>query len=141
MAKLKGRDVSVSIEIEADKVERVALARDADITVNCDVVEFTSPLSGRARRFRAGRYTWNINISTLIAESPQPVKLLKLLKSGGTLIITMEASLAGEDLIEGDYYYLTGRAVPQMWKLGAPLQGLATFSVSLVGDGELELIV
>lgn len=139
--KLKGRDIGVSIEIEEGKVERVALARDADITASCDVAEFTSPLSGRARRFRAGRYTWNINISTLIAESPQPVKLLKLLKEGGTLIITMEAMLVGEDLAEGDVYSLTGRAVPQTWKLGAPLQGLATFRVSLVGDGELELIV
>ena len=75
--KKKGRDVSVSFEIDGGGKEVVALARDADIDVSCDVAEFTSPLSGRAKRIRVGRYSWIVNISTLIDASDQPGRLLE----------------------------------------------------------------
>ena len=77
MAKLKGRDVSVSIDIDidGDGEELLALSRDADIDVNCDIAEFTSPLSGRAKRNRTGRYSWTVNIGTLIEASKQPARV------------------------------------------------------------------
>ena len=134
--KKKGRDVSVSIEIDGGGAEIVALARDADIDVNCDIAEFTSPLSGRAKRNRAGRYSWAVNIGTLIEASSQPARLLELLKSGASLALTMDADLS---LGDGYSYVLQGNAVTTRWAIGAPLQGLATFSASFVGDGELTL--
>lgn len=136
MAKHKGRDVSVSIEIDGGGKELLALSRDADIDVSCDIAEFTSPLSGRAKRNRAGRYSWTVNIGTLIEASAQPARLLELLKSGASLTLTMDA-----DLLDGSgaYCVLQGNAVTTRWAVGAPLQGLATFSVSFVGDGELSL--
>ena len=135
--KLKGRDVSVAINIDDEGYEPIALSRDADIDVSCDVAEFTSPLSGRGKRFRAGRYTWIVNIGTLIDNSRQPGRLLELLKSGAALTLTMDADLLGTD---GKRSTLQGNAVVQKWQLGAPLQGLATFSVSFIGDGELKLV-
>lgn len=137
MAKRKGRDVSVSIEIDGGGKEIVALARDADIDVSCDIAEFTSPLSGRAKRNRAGRYSWTVNIGTLIEASNQPARLLELLKSGASLTLTMDA-----DLLDGSGVncVLQGNAVTSRWAVGAPLQGLATFSASFVGDGELSLL-
>ena len=137
MAKLKGRDVSVAMEIDGGGLETIALSRDADIDVSCDVAEFTSPLSGRGKRYRAGRYTWAVNIGTLIEESNQPGRLLELLKSGAALTLTMDANLFNAD---GKRCTLQGDAVAQKWQLGAPLQGLATFSASFVGDGELNLV-
>lgn len=137
MAKMKGRDISVSIDIDGDGNELVALARDADIDVSCDVAEFTSPLSGRSKRYRAGRYSWTVNIGTLIENSNQPGRLLELLKSGAALTLTMDANLLNED---NKQCTLQGNAVAQKWQLGAPLQGLATFSVSFIGDGELVMV-
>lgn len=136
MAKLKGRDVSVSIEIDGGVKELLALSRDADVDVSCDVAEFTSPLSGRAKRNRAGRYSWTVNIGTLIEASNQPARLLELLKSGALLTLTMDVDLLNES---GVKCVLQGNAVTSRWTVGAPLQGLATFSVSFVGDGELTL--
>ena len=136
MAKLKGRDVSVSIEIDGGGKELLALSRDADIDVSCDIAEFTSPLSGRAKRNRAGRYSWTVNIGTLIEASNQPARLLELLKSGASLTLTMDV-----DLLDGSgaNCVLQGNAVTTRWAIGAPLQGLATFSTSFTGDGELLL--
>ena len=137
MAKLKGRDVSVAMEIDGGGIETIALSRDADIDVSCDVAEFTSPLSGRGKRYRAGRYSWTVNIGTLIEASNQPGALLELLKSGGALTLTMDADLLNQD---NKQCTLQGDAVVQKWQLGAPLQGLATFSVSFIGDGELKMV-
>lgn len=134
--KKKGRDISVSIEIDGGGKEIVALARDADIDVSCDIAEFTSPLSGRAKRVRAGRYSWTVNISTLIEAGDQPARLLELLKSGGALTLTMDVDLLNES---GFGCVLRGNAVTSRWAIGAPLQGLATFSASFAGDGELTL--
>lgn len=135
--KLKGRDVSVAIEINGEDRETIALSRDADIDVSCDVAEFTSPLSGRGKRFRAGRYTWTVNVGTLIDVGNQPGVLLELLKSGGALTLTFDANLRNENSKRST---LQGNAVVQKWQLGAPLQGLATFNVSFIGDGELRLV-
>lgn len=137
MAKLKGRDVSVAMKINGGGLETIALSRDADIDVSCDVAEFTSPLSGRGKRFRAGRYSWIVNVGTLIEASNQPGVLLELLKSGGALTLTMDADLLNQD---NKQCTLQGDAVVQKWELGAPLQGLATFSVSFIGDGELIMV-
>ena len=136
MAKLKGRDVSVSIEIDGGGKELLALSRDADIDVSCDIAEFTSPLSARAKRNRAGRYSWTVNIGTLIEASNQPARLLELLKSGASLTLTMDADLPNGS---GENCVLQGNAVTSRWAVGAPLQGLATFSTSFTGDGELSL--
>jgi predicted secreted protein len=137
MAKLKGRDVSVSIEIDGGGKELLALSRDADVDVSCDLAEFTSPLSGRAKRNRAGRYSWTVNIGTLIEASNQPARLLELLKSGAALTLTMDVDLLND---AGYKCVAQGDAVVTRWNFGAPLQGLATFSVSFAGDGELRLV-
>lgn len=139
MAKLKGRDISVWVEIDGGDKELVALARDADIDVSCDIAEFTSPLSGRGKRNRAGRYSWRVNIGTLIDDSDQPVRLLELLKNGSALVMIMDADLLTGTSV-GNKCTLEGTVVPQQWKIGAPLQGLATFNASFIGDGELRIV-
>ena len=131
--KLKGRDVSLAMEIDGGGKETIAYARDCSIDVQCDIAEFTSPLSGRGKRNRAGRYGWTVNIETLIADSEQPATLLECLENGIPVTLTMDAQL----YYGGRVYALQGNAVVKNWRDNAPLQGLATFSASFVGDGEL----
>lgn len=133
MSKIKGRDVALNLVEESGSVP-IAYSRDCDISVNCDVQEFTSALSGRGRRFRAGRYTWNINIEMLVEDSEQPGALLAALKSGRRLEVVMDTSLT----VDGVKTSLKGCVVVNSWAEKAPLQGLATCSVGFVGDGELE---
>lgn len=133
MTKLKGRDVSLSMEIDGQGRETIAYAKDCTLNVQCDVQEFTSALSGRGKRFKPGRYGWNVNVGTLIADSEQPLMLLELLLNGGQLTLTMDVQLVKG----GAIHTLVGNAIVRTWDFGAPLKGLATFSASFVGDGEL----
>lgn len=136
MTKIKGRDISLSMEVDGGGEEIVGYARDCSIEVQCDVQEFTSPLSGRGKRNRAGRYGWSVQIETLIGDSEQPYTLLTCLKSGAVVTLILEAKLYNG----GRYYLLRGDAVVQSCSEKAPLQGLATFSASFIGDGELNLV-
>lgn len=133
MTKIKGRDVSLAMEIDGEDIETIAYARDCSIDVQCDIAEFTSPLSGRGKRNRPGRYSWTVRIETLIANSEQPVVLLERLKEGLLVTLTMDVQLRKD----AQWQTLRGEAVVQSWGENAPLQGLATFSASFVGDGEL----
>lgn len=130
-----GRDVSLSYGFDGEGYEIIAYAKDCALDAQCDIQEFTSPLSGRGKRHRAGRYSWTVKIDTLIADSSQPAKLLEILKSGATVLLKMDAQLP----YSGGKYFLQGSALAQSWAYGAPLQGVATFSASFIGDGELNL--
>ena len=130
MGKLKGRNVSVSIDDEI-----VGLSRSCDISVSVDVAEFTSALSGRGKRNRAGRYSWNVNFETLIDGGSAQTSLLAVLKNGTPVKITMDAELRHE----GYNCVLQGYAIANSWTLNGPLQGVATFKASFVGDGELDI--
>ena len=134
MTKLKGRDVALKMKDEDGGYTPIAYSRDCDIAVSCDVAEFTSALSGRGRRFRAGRYTWNVNIEMLVADSEHPGALLLALKNGSILEIIMDVGLT----VDGVRTSLKGNVVVNSWAEKAPLQGLATCSAGFVGDGELE---
>ena len=136
MTKIKGRDVSLAMEVDGGGIETIAYARDCSIDVQCDVAEFTSPLSGRGKRNRPGRYGWRVRVETLIADSEQPVVLLERLKEGLLVTLTMDAQLRKD----AQWQTLRGEAVVQSWSEGAPLQGHATFSASFVGDGELGIV-
>lgn len=136
MTKIKGRDVSLAMEIDGGGMETIAYARDCSIDVQCDIAEFTSPLSGRGKRNRPGRYSWTVRVETLIADSEQPVVLLERLKDGLLVTLTMDAQLRKN----AQWQTLRGEAVVRGWGENAPLQGLATFNASFVGDGELGIV-
>ena len=134
--KIKGRDVSLATEVDGNGNETIAYARDCSIDIQCDIQEFTSPLSGRGKRNRAGRYGWTVSVETLIEYSDQPATLLECLKNGMTVTLTMDAQLQKN----GVWQTLRGEAVVQGWSEKAPLQGLATFNASFVGDGEINIV-
>ena len=133
--KILGKNVSLLIARDGEYV-RVALARDCSVEVRCDVQEFTSALSGRGKRFRAGRYGWNVSVETLMEDGEQQASLLEALKGGERLTIRMDAQWA----YGGYTRVLQGNVLLTTWSEKAPLQGAATCSVNFVGDGELEVV-
>lgn len=133
--KILGKNVSLLIECDGEYV-RVALARDCSIEVKCDVQEFTSALSGRGKRFRAGRYSWSAQVEMLMEDGEQQASLLEALKGGEVLTLRADTQWR----YDGFTRMLQGNVLVTGWSEQAPLQGAATCSVTFVGDGELEVV-
>lgn len=134
--KLKGRDVA----FYANGLF-VAFSTSCALSVQCDTQEFTNALSGRGKRFRAGRYSWQMNCEQLMAytgdDAASPTDLLSLLIQGEPFQVRMTAPLVGGPITRT--LILSGNAVVQSWDVKAPLQGMATFSAAFTGDGDLDI--
>ena len=132
--RIKGKDIAVyRASSETAQPQKIALSRDCDLAVQCDMQEFSSFLSGRAKRFRSGRYSWTLNIDALVADDDgNNGELLAALKNGTRLFVTM--SLGAPD---GSSHAVGGWALVSTWQETAPLSGMATYKVALQGDGEL----
>lgn len=130
--KTKGRDIILYIE-EKGILKRVALSTNCGLTVQCDMAEFTSALSGRGKRVRPGRYSWQMNVDTLIDDSGTNVMpLLNYLITGARFLVTMQIDLGGKAKMP-----IRGYCYVQTWEEKAPVQGMATCSAVLIGDGNL----
>lgn len=133
--KTKGRDILLYVE-EKGILKRVALSTNCGLTVQCDMAEFTSALSGRGKRVRPGRYSWQINVDTLIDDSGSNVKpLLNYLITGIRFLVTMQIDLGDEAKMP-----IRGYCYVQTWDTKAPVQGMAACSAVLIGDGNLMLL-
>lgn len=129
----KGKDIALYRAV-GDGFKRIALSLSCDVSASCDMQEFSSFLSGRAKRFRAGRYSWVMNVEALVADNEaDSSELLSALKTGTRLRVAM--SLYDPD---GSTHAVLGWVLVSSWSEGAPLSGMATYKVSFQGDGELE---
>lgn len=129
----KGKDIALYRAV-GDEFKRIALSLSCDVSASCDMKEVSSFLSGRAKRFRAGRYSWVMNVEALVADNEaDSSELLGALKTGTRLRVAM--SLYEPD---GSAHAVLGWVLVGSWSEGAPLSGMATYKVSFQGDGELE---
>lgn len=118
---------------ETAQPQKIALSRDCDLSVQCDMQEFSSFLSNRAKRFRAGRYSWALNIDALVADDDSNNgELLAALKAGTRLFVTMSLGDPG-----GSSHAIGGWVLVNTWQETAPLAGMAAYKVAFQGDGEL----
>ena len=132
--KAKGRDIVLYVE-DKGILKRVALSTSCGLTVQCDIAEFTSALSGRGKRVRPGRYSWQVSVDTLVDDSGgNTLPLLQHLISGTRLYISMQADIDGVAKMP-----IRGYCYVQTWDKKAPLAGMATCSATFVGDGEIIL--
>ena len=134
--RLRGKDIAVYRESAEGAFRLIALSTACDVNVSADIKEISSILSGRAKRFRAGRYGWTMNIEALIAdEVDDSFELLKSLKVGTRLRVSM--SLGAPN---GSLHAVAGYVLVATWSEGAPLAGMATYKVAFQGDGDLEIL-
>lgn len=136
MGKLKGRELILSVASSQGALEKIAFAKSCEIIVQSDSKEYTSVLSGRGKRVRPGRYTWQVNVEALVdAEEPDdPKKLLQALLTGD---LNVNLSVLAGSLIKG--FYLQGRAIVTSWRLSGAVGNMVTFSATLLGDGGLQI--
>lgn len=131
--RVKGKDIAIYREVNGT-FQLIALSLSCDLTVSCDMQEFSSVLSGRAKRFRAGRYSWQMNSESIVAVGvPDGAELLAALKSGERLHISMSLNSP-----EASMHAVRGWALVANWSESAPLAGMATYKVAFQGDGDLE---
>lgn len=114
---IHGRDVIISLNGTA-----IAAARSCDISVEDDIMEVTSPTSGRAKTYRPGRYGWTVDVSCLVL-SPNMV-----ISNGQVMNFACKV---------GGTTYLTGTIIRKGSKITAAVNNLAQGSYSFVGTGAL----
>lgn len=134
--RLRGKDIAVYREAAEGVFKLIALSTACDVAASADMKEFSSFLSGRAKRFRAGRYGWTINIESLVAtEVDDCFELLKSLKVGTRLRLSMSLGFPN-----ASQHAVAGWVLVASWAEGAPLAGMATYKVTFQGDGDLEIL-
>lgn len=135
--RLKGKDIALYRDMgDGGEYKLIALSLSCDVAVSCDMQEFSSFLSGRAKRFRAGRYAWTLNCESVVADDvADGKKLLSALEKGARLRIAMSMGLP-----DGSTHAVSGWVLVASWSEGAPLSGMATYKVAFQGDGELEIL-
>lgn len=117
---IHGRDLIVFLNGEA-----IGAARSCEITVDTEMIEVSSPQSGEAREYRAGRYGWTLDVSCLVL-SPGMV-----LNSGKAATFTCQkASQPGKT-------WLSGNVLCQSARMMGTVGSLAQGSYRFVGNGEL----
>lgn len=112
----------------------IAAARSCDIQVQTDLLEVSSPTTGKARTYIPGRYTWQVKISNLIiggTGNTTPVRTFirhAIVNNTVTLVIK-----------DNDYTNdtLTGTAICTTASITATIGNLAQGSLVWQGSGEL----
>lgn len=127
--RLKGRDVILRV----DNVP-VALSRSCSLNISCDMTEVSSFLSGRAKTFVAGRYSWEVSCESLLSFAGSEIDLLECVKNGAKKTISMTADIGGKEV------GLTGDVLVASLNVAAPLENMATYTAGLQGTGELHAL-
>lgn len=134
MAVINGKDVAMYVATEGGEYKEIAFSRSCDVNVTADIVEFTSFLSGRAKRTRPGRYSWTMSCDNLVASEDATAKmLLRALISGTRLMVMMSVEM-GQELTS-----LRGFCHAQTFNSSASMDNAMNYNVSFVGDDELHV--
>lgn len=122
---IQGKDVILSIDGMA-----VAAAQSCELDVDRDLIEVCSPVDGQWKRYIPSTIGWSASVSGLVVDMANPQAWLNEMKSSAHPL-TMR------------YYdtelgiYQVGNVWIKSWKNGAQVGSLATFNLSLQGNGAL----
>lgn len=138
MARILGRKIGVFTDGTA-----VGYSTGCSLHVQGDTIEMAS-LSSLAKSFKAGRYTFTLDVDSLMDGSyrgtTMQAKLIEALTRGTELAFVMsEAQLVeGEQVIdENSSMTFSGKVLVTTYDINAPVEGYATLRVAFQGTGEL----
>ena len=127
MTATKGKDLTLYIDGNL-----VALSKSCSIDVTADMVEVSNILSGRAKKYVAGRYGWQISSEALVsADGAGFLSLLERLKEGTRVTIAVTTPTSPR---------LTGHALVQSLSESGAVGSMATYNATLIGDGDLNAV-
>lgn len=130
MAK-SGVDVLIKLKIEDGTLVVLGGQQSADLNESRSVLDSTTKDSAGNIGSEPGLYSWSIGCNGLIPENREGYRLLKKAVREG-LKVTVQVN-DGDDLLEG-------LAVPSELPTSYPYDALSTYSVTLTGDGALNVV-
>lgn len=146
--RLKGRDlVLFRGEVGYPPYDMVAMATDASLFITADIKETTNPLSGRAKCFKAGRYSWTMEVARLymvdyntFESEDSSTEETNILQQGETVAVGLATRDEEFYPEEGAFRHLKryyGTAIIKSVQVNAPVNGIANYRVTFQGTGEL----
>jgi hypothetical protein len=127
---IHGKDIIIMVNGRA-----IAAARSCEIDVKTDLLEVSSPTTGKAHTFIPGRYTWTLTTShLLIGDTGNTTPVRTFIRRS---IVNNTVSLVIND---NDYTNdtLTGTAICHNARITATQGNLAQGSLAFQGNSELE---
>ena len=122
--RILGKDMALYIDGDI-----VALSKTCNIEITADMTEVASPMHGRAKSFIPGRYSWQVTTEALVSSGEGGhYKLIDHIKKGTQVLVRVTSP---------DSPVLTGRAYVQSLRKSGAVGSMATYSATLIGDGEL----
>lgn len=133
---------------ETEEYAVIGYATDTTLTIDADMIETTNPLSGKAKTYKAGRYSWAMEVSRLYTDGTSTadgdsstVDEVNILKAGTTINVgfSKRGELFDEQTatVANNYKRYYGTALIKSVRINAPVNGPANYSLSLQGTGEL----
>lgn len=112
----------------------IAAARSCDIQVQTDLLEVSSPTTGKARTFIPGRYTWQVTTNHLIIggtgdTTPVRTFIRRAIVNNQVTLVIKDNDYTGDQL--------TGTAICNTARITAIKGNLAQGSLVWQGSGEL----
>lgn len=132
--RVRGKDVALYAGLEGEGGVLLGLSKSCSLQVNCDMKEFSSVLSGRAKRMRPGRYGWSVDTEVVTDDTdPSGITFLRAIREGKSMTVAMSIEVPGSATTKRFY----GAAYVQAWKLTGAIGSMSTYTVTLTGDGDL----
>ena len=139
--KTKGRDLIISTSYNGMDYTPVALAKSCVLDVTVETKEVASR-SGRAKEFKAGRYSWNLSSDRVYdamtddSDVNQVRSMMLNLMEGDEVYVRFAAT----DASKGDVTY-SGIALITHVNINAPTDGYSSASVQMMGTGALSATI
>lgn len=116
----------------AEELKELGFSTSCDIQVTCDMQEYTSLLSRGAKRVRPGRYSWQMTADVMMDSSTgADIEFLSVLTGRSKITVVMQVDTPDSSRS------IAGQAYVQTWRLTGAIGSMATYNVTLVGDGPL----
>lgn len=132
--RVRGKDVALYAGIEGENGVLLGLSKSCSLQASCDMKEFSSILSGRAKRMRPGRYGWSVDAEVVTDDAdPSGITFLTALREGRRMTVSMSIEIPGSAVTKRFY----GDVCVQTWKLSGAIGSMSTYAVTLTGDGDL----
>jgi light-regulated signal transduction histidine kinase (bacteriophytochrome) len=126
-----GNNVALYVQ-QGDEYTEVGFSTNCDLEVTADIIDRSSFMNAWAKNVRIGRYGWTMSCASLVAsEDAVRHALLNNIMEGRRILLTMNIE------VEGVTDRVYGYAYVQSFRQSSPMNAIASYNVSLVGDGPL----
>lgn len=145
--KLRGKDFILGYGNPEDTEYWVAFAYSTDCTVNIsgDAIEVCARSDGQWRRYRRGRMNWSASASGVysqyrldtlmrLMEEAEPITVFLSFVPGGYIPSEPDGEFISDEI--EDY---VGQGIITSVAMGAPVNGIATYNISIQGSGKLNI--